>query len=137
MFKFNRLVCALLVCTVVGSAFGGAVLLREFHIDNPDVMPVEADGMAMLNYVAQQDKTIVQLIVSGFGTQGWYAVLDGCEKIHFDTDNNGAATVHAELPGDFSDSHIDIWVDFRDPCNDPGFLRNAVLCNPRNASACP
>ena len=58
MIKFRRLVCLALVCAMVGVAYGAATKIGSFcprNGENPS-----ADGMAILNYVPGDNRTIVQ-----------------------------------------------------------------------------
>jgi hypothetical protein len=64
MLRFNKLVCAVVVCAFVGVAFGAAVKIKCFdYLAEPNL---DADGMAILNYVQGQGETILQLVVSDF-----------------------------------------------------------------------
>lgn len=146
MFKFNRLVCAVLVCTCVAIAYGAATKIRSFvpqGLENP-----EADGMAILNYASGQDETIVQIILSGFTHDTAYDVVF-VSPTHLlqpkflgqlITDKHGHGNLHATLPaiphlgenGDWTDADIEIWINLGTTDDDE--LR-AVGCNPGNT--CP
>lgn len=115
MFKINRLGCALLLCTCAGIAYAGANKISSFMTFDPE--PLAADGMAILNYVAGQNKTIVQIIVSDFTPHKTYGVrlTDGVNHndslAAFETDESGHGTFHNVIPGDFSTRDVELYVD--------------------------
>lgn len=150
MFKFNRLVCAVLVCTCVAIAYGAATKIRSFvpqGFENP-----EADGMAILNYASGQDETIVQIILSDFTPEIAYDVVFVSPTHLFEpkefgvliTDKHGHGNLHVTISaplsppappgenGDWTDANIEIWINLG--TIDPDELR-AVGCNPGNT--CP
>ncbi len=69
MFRVSRIACALSVCLLVGVALG-AVRIPAFTITVD--APAGASGMGILNYVAGQNKTVVQVILNGFESQVFY-----------------------------------------------------------------
>lgn len=73
MFKFNRLVCVLLVGSVVAIAYGKAVKVTELTPLAPE--SADADGMVILNYNVGQDRTEVQVAITGFEAYADYTVL--------------------------------------------------------------
>lgn len=75
MLKFNRVWSVLVVCAVVGVAFGAARKITAFQTFDPE--PPAADGMAIINYVAGQDKNIAQVILSDFTPNEYYVVVVG------------------------------------------------------------
>lgn len=75
MLRSNRILCAVLVCTVVGVAFAGARRITSFETFDPE--PAAADGMAVINYVSGQDRTVVQVILSDFTPNESYVVIIG------------------------------------------------------------
>ena len=72
MFKFRRLLCAVLVCALVGVAYGVTVKLKAFE---NVAEPGEGDGMAIMNYNQGQDETINQIILSGLIPNTAYVVV--------------------------------------------------------------
>lgn len=146
MFKFNRLVCALAVCTCVAIAYGAATKIRSFENvaeSNPD-----ADGMAILNYASGQDETIVQIILSDFTHDTAYDMVFVSPTHSLQpkflgtliTDKHGHGNLHVTISappgenGDWTDAHIEIWINLG--TIDPDELR-AVGCNPNNTNPCP
>ena len=116
MFKFNRLGCTLLLCTCAGIAYAGANKISSFTTFEPETSA--ADGMAILNYVAGQNKTIVQIIVSDFASQEIYGVrltnrvdLPRDFPAVFLTDDTGHGTYHSAIPGDKSTWDVELYVD--------------------------
>ncbi len=99
MFKFRRLLCAVLVCALVGVAYAGATKIRSFTTWNE---PEDADGMAILN-VADSQGLVIQIIVSGFTPDTTYlaAVSDGVDSDYFldvfTTDGHGNGRLHYNL----------------------------------------
>lgn len=75
MLRMNRVVCAVLVCAVVSVAFGAARRITSFETFAPE--SIDADGMAIINYVTGEDKTVAQVILSGFDFNETYVVIIG------------------------------------------------------------
>ena len=73
MFKFNRLVCVLLVGSCVAIAYGKAVKVTGLTPVSPE--SADADGMAILNYHPGHDRTEVQVALTGFEVYTDYEVL--------------------------------------------------------------
>ena len=77
MFKFRRLLCAVLVCALVGVAYGAARKIKSFTTCGLAVPacaePADADGMAILN-VHDGTGQEVQLMVTGFMANTLYVV---------------------------------------------------------------
>ena len=98
MFKFRRLLCAVLVCALVGVAYGAATKIRSFTTWNE---PPGADGMAIMN-VADSQGMVLLIIVSGFtpNTQYVPAFFDGVNdhklNQYFMTDDKGNAHWNVE-----------------------------------------
>jgi len=70
MFKFHRLLCAVLVCALVGVAYGAARKIKSFTTFNE---PAGADGMAILN-IHDGTGQEVQLLVTDFTPDSNYVV---------------------------------------------------------------
>ncbi len=116
----KKIVFAMVVCTCVSVAFGAAVKIRVFLPmggENQD-----ADGMAVLNYVANQNKTIVQLILSDFNgdpkLNGLYFLRlsadDGSDDVDmgmFLVGSQGNGNFHGEVSGDHSGSSVTVWAE--------------------------
>ena len=138
MFKFNRLVVSVLLVGVAAVAWG-AVKIPSFVIedsflacDEATVIPItldaDADGMAILNYVAGQDKTVVQVITSDFKgdpiLNGRYFVRlnpgDGFDIGTFLVGSQGNGHFHGEVPGDSSGSNVELWAQ-------PGPCRKVLI----------
>ncbi len=115
----------MIMCAYVGTANGKAKKIKFFEASAEQIVESEAafgveadpDGMAILNYVAGADKTIVQIIVSDMTPLLTYSLLltdgaDGVEVIDaFTTDDEGHGTFHQEFPGvDISTSHVELFV---------------------------
>lgn len=121
MFKINRLGCALMLCTCAGIAYAGANKIRSFETFHPE--PLAADGMAILNYAAGQNKTIIQIIVSDFTPHETYGVrlTDGANHSNFleafVTDESGHGTFHSVIPGDKSTRGVELYVDANGDAN--------------------
>ena len=113
---FKRVAFVLVVCSCVGIAFGAAVKIKSFVTFAPE--PLEADGMAILNYAAGQGKTIVQIIVSDFSPETTYDLVlisrDGTQRTTgfdvFTTDGNGHGTYHGSIPFDVSSRDVELYV---------------------------
>ena len=94
----------------------------------------DGDGFAILNYVAGQNKTVIQIILSDFTPNKSYGVriagtgFDTLDAIY--TDSNGHGNFHSTIPGNFSTSGIELYLDLNNDSNfQPGELR-AVGHNP-------
>ena len=124
MFRSIRIPCALSVCLLVGAALG-AVRIPAFTIS--DAAPAAASGMGILNYVAGQNKTIVQVILNGFEPEVFYKArfVSGTHCLTpggtHPTDKLGNLIIHVDLGatpalgdcladdnGDWSDAEIEI-----------------------------
>jgi len=124
MIRFRRLLCAVLVCALVGVAYGAARKIGSFAPQGTEL--ATADGMAILNFaqgtggpLGTNGKTIEHIMITGFTpftsydvefrspTQGsWFA---GGILV---TDERGDADFKGYLPGlDISDSDIYIYVN--------------------------
>ena len=107
----------LVVCTCVSVAFGAAVKITDFVISEEE--PPGSDAMAIMNYVQGQDKTVVQIVISGFSETS-YEVAVHSQTHAFPasstilTDAHGHGTLHTVFnappgeSGDWSDS--DVWI---------------------------
>jgi len=131
----KRLITTVAACAVVlavaGIAYGAAVKIKEFEIIGQTELSRDADAMAILNYAAGEDKTIVQIVLSAFvpdetytylvvspSHTGLYSTPNGT----FVTDKHGHATLHLSLlappvdpssppeDGNFTDSDIYIGI---------------------------
>ena len=118
----RKSVLLLVLCTCVSVAFGAAVKITDFVII---VEPEGADATAILNYQQGHNKTVVQLIISGFTPGKTYDVVfdsgshSGPATAAIVTDGSGHGTLHTDLVavsgnGDWSDSHITIGFNLRD-----------------------
>ena len=84
----------------------------------------DADGMAILNYVGGQDKTVVQVILNDFTgdtiLNGRYFVRlspgDGFDIGTFLVGKNGNGHFHGEVSGDRSGSNVELWAQ-PGPCS--------------------
>ena len=115
MFKFNRLVCVLLVGTCVGVAFAAAVKIKAFTpagpglIDNPD-----CDGMAILNYHPGNNATELQVAVTDFLPDTLYGlkleaggICGGFSNPEaFMTNVNGNGHYHHSAPYDCTEAPV-------------------------------
>ena len=119
MFKYSRLMWVVLLCVMVGVAFGAARKISSFTpVDGFE--GIEADGMAILNYSSGGGgKTIVQIIVSDFTPNTVYDValllpgeLPLCAGDVLVTDDKGHGNAHFEIPfKDATSADIDIYTD--------------------------
>ncbi len=67
MLRFNRMICALLVCTCVGMVYAKATKIFTFTAVNGGVAEnPDGDGMAMLHFNAQTGDTSIQISMSKF-----------------------------------------------------------------------
>jgi hypothetical protein len=148
MFKFRRLLCVVLVCALVGVAYGAARKIRSFTPMGYEL--ATADGMAIVNVAnggLNYPKTIFQVVLSGFTPNTLYDVgivpygaspypdpigqLDGVWKFNgaLTTDENGNGTWHGETPTDHGSANIAIYLydyehNYPDVIPTPGgFLR--------------
>ena len=128
MFRFDRLVLTVMLVGVAVVAWGAvkipSFVVEEFYLACDNSTPIDvnldpnADGMAILNYVSAQEKTVVQVIVSDFtGTDtllnGRYFVRlspgDGLDIGTFLVDSQGNGNFHGEVSGDHSDKTVELW----------------------------
>ena len=125
MFKLNRLGAMLLLVAFVGVAWGAATKIPSFVIEadfigcpSGNVVDIEmadaADGMAILNYAAGANKTIVQVIVSDFSgarLQRFIVRLfpDVGDLGTFLVDSQGNVHFHGEISGDHSGSNVKLF----------------------------
>ena len=105
MFRFNRLVCVLLVGSVAAVAYGKALKVTE-------LVPVgaenaTADGMAILNYNAGQSRTEVQVAITDFLPDREYMINVGTVYGHVSatvmTNASGNAHAHRIAATDITD----------------------------------
>ncbi|MEK7731054.1 MAG: hypothetical protein AAB363_04280 [Planctomycetota bacterium] len=104
MFKFRRLLCVVLVCALVGVAYGAATKIKSFTTYNE---PDGADAMAIMN-IADGQAAIIQVMVNGFSPNTTYFVFFydclGSEQDSggfFTTDDHGNSTWHINYGGAF------------------------------------
>lgn len=101
MFKFRKMLCAVLVCAMVGVSYGAARKIKSFATWNE---PSDADGMAILN-VHDGTGQELQLMVTGFTSDTEYVVHlfhpdfpgNEPEEGTFITNGVGNATFHRDL----------------------------------------
>ena len=75
MFRFNRLLCGLVVCGTVAVAFGAAVKIKAFTpVGNGAIESPDGDGMAILNYHPGNDTTEIQFAITDFRPNTVYGV---------------------------------------------------------------
>ena len=116
MFRFNRLVLTVMLVGVAAVAWGAvkipSFVVEESHKTCSGVsrlieLDANADGMAILNYVRGQDKTVVQVILNDFHEDpilnGRYFVRlnpgDGFDIGTFQVDSQGNGHFHGEVSG--------------------------------------
>ena len=133
MFKFNRLILSVMLVGVAVVAWGAvkipAFVIEESHMTCQGVsrlieLDADADGMAILNYVGGQDKTVVQVILNDFHgdpiLNGRYFVRlnpgDGFNIGTFQVGSQGNGNFHGEVPGDSSGSTVELWAQ-PGPCD--------------------
>ncbi len=133
MFRFDRLVLTVMLVGVAAVAWGAvkipSFVIEESHMTCQGVsrlieLDANADGMAILNYVAGRDRTIVQVILSDFTgdtiLNGRYFVRlspgDGFDIGTFLVDSQGNGHFHGEVSGDHSRSNIELWAQ-PGPCD--------------------
>ena len=138
MFRFDRLVIAVVLVGVTAVAWGRAVKIPSFVIEASRLscdgtfrditLNPNADGMAILNYAGgARDKTIVQVILSDFtgdpNLNGLYFLRlnagdggDGIEMGMFLVGKNGNGHFHGEVSGDRSGSNVELWAQ-PGPCS--------------------
>ena len=126
MFKFNRLILSVMLVGVAVVAWGAvkipSFVIEESHRTCSGVsrlieLDANADGMAILNYAAGRDRTVVQVILSDFTgdaiLNGRYFVRtnpgDGFDMGTFLVDSQGNGHFHGEVSGDHSGSNIELW----------------------------
>ena len=148
MIKYRRLLCAVLVCVMVGVAYAGATKIKSFTTCSAVVAacaePVDADGMAIINYASVDNKMIVQIVLSGFTPFTTYdigLIPPGVDPNSFalglggiaigidaiTTDQNGNGTFHGNFPGGFNVSNIGIYFPFEIPQPDGSRLAAGIL----------
>ena len=109
MFKFNRVVCGLLVCGCVGFAYAKAIKVVSLTpvgagvTESPD-----ADGMAILNYNVGQTRTEVQVTLTDFLPDTEYTVdvltIFGGPTLRMTTNARGNAQGHGVALTDITDN---------------------------------
>jgi len=126
MFTFNRLILSVMLVGVAVVAWGAvkipAFVIEESHMTCQGVprlieLNADADGMAILNYVGGQDKTVVQVILNDFTgdtiLNGRYFVRlspgDGFDIGTFLVGSQGNGHFHGEVSGDRSGSNVELW----------------------------
>lgn len=131
MFKFNRLVLTVMLVGVAGVAWGGArkiptLVVEQFAqacdgtIVELNVNP-DADGMAILNYVAGTSRTNVQIIVTRFTGAPLDRFIvrltpgDGFALGTFLVDGQGNGHFHGTVLGNFEDSSVELWQQVAPP----------------------
>ncbi len=131
MFKFNRLVVTVLLVGVAAVSWGAVTKIPSLVVNNDylacdGVTPVglninsNADGMAILNYAAGAEKTIVQVIVSDFTGapfDRFIVKLGTADLGTFLVDSQGNGHFHGEIGGDHSGSNVELWQQIQlQPC---------------------
>lgn len=133
MFKFNRLVVIVLLVGVAAVAWGAvkipSFVIAESHMTCQGVsrlieLDADADGMAILNYVVGQNKTVVQVILNDFTgdtiLNGRYYVRmssnNGLDIGTFLVDSQGNGHFHGEVSGDQTGSNVELWAQ-PGPCS--------------------
>jgi hypothetical protein len=124
MFKFNRLVCMLAVCAVVGVAFGAALKIKAITpvgdgvTENPD-----GDGMVIMNYHPGHDQTEITAAITDFVPDRDYkvSVIPGL-TFSVTTNPAGNANDHGFFNGDICEYNeygvtVVVWRDL----NNDGF----------------
>ncbi len=120
MFRFNRVVCALLVCGCVGFAYAKAIKVVSLTpvgagvTESPD-----ADGMAILNYNVGQTRTEVQLTITDFLPNTEYTadvLAIGGPSLRFTTNARGDGQGHSVAATDITDNgnacaYVTIYID--------------------------
>lgn len=125
MFKFNRLVCVLLVCAVVAVAYGKAIKIKAISpvglgvIENPD-----ADGMAVLNYHQGNNSTESTVAITDFLPDTEYGITVvalGGGATTVTTNAAGNANWHAVFDRDICEFETEIcvvvWLDDDEPAD--------------------
>ncbi len=101
---FKRSVSVLLVCLCVGVAYGKAIKVTDLipqGVENAD-----ADGMAILNYNAGQDRTEVQVALTGFTPNTVYTVdvaAVGGKQLSVETNTAGNGQSHGSAAADMTE----------------------------------
>ena len=133
MFRFNRCVLSVMLVGVAAVAWGAvkipSFVIEESHMTCQGVsrlieLDADADGMAILNYVGGQDKTVVQVILNDFTgdpiLNGRYFVRlspgDGFDIGTFLVGSQGNGHFHGEVSGDQSASNVELWAQ-PGPCS--------------------
>ncbi len=133
MFRFDRLVIAVVLVGVTAVAWGRAVKIPSFVIEASRLscdgtfrditLNPNADGMAILNYAGgARDKTIVQVILSDFtgdpNLNGLYFLRlsadDGSDDVDmgmFLVGSQGNGHFHGEVSGDHSGANVEVWAE--------------------------
>ncbi|UCC29161.1 MAG: hypothetical protein JSU86_13275 [Phycisphaerales bacterium] len=116
MFRFNRLVCVLLVGTCVGVAFAAAVKIKAFTPEGVNGLAENpyCDGMAVLNHHPGNNATEVQVAVTDFLPDTVYGVMleaggfcGGFSNPEaFMTNANGNGHYHHSVPYDCSQAPV-------------------------------
>lgn len=75
MLRFNRMVCLLLVCSLVGVAFAKAIKVTALVPEGNE--NVDADGMVIINFQPGTPSNEVQVMLSDFTPDKEYLVLVG------------------------------------------------------------
>ena len=134
MFRFSRLVVAVMLVSVAAVAWGAvkipSFVIEESHMTCSGVSRLielheDADGMAILNYVGgQQNKTVVQVIINDFHgdpilNSRYFVKMnpgDGFEVGTFLVDSQGNGHFHGVVSGDRSGSNVELWAQ-PGPCS--------------------
>lgn len=105
MFKFNRLVCVLLVGSVVAVAYGKALKVTELVPAGAE--NTTADGMAILNFNQGQSRTEVQVAITDFLADTEYMInvgtIYGTVSATVMTNASGNAHAHRIAASDITD----------------------------------
>ena len=115
MIRYNAslLFSCAVVFAVAGVAYGAASKIKWF--DNISEPNPDADGMAILNYVAGQNETVVQIVISDFLPERTYTLrlTDGTSQLVGDvtTDHHGHATFHRTYSLDKSTWDVEVYLD--------------------------
>jgi len=103
MFKFNRVVCALAVCAIVGVACGAAIKIKALTLTDLGMAESpEADGMAIMNYNQGNEQTEVTVAITDFMPDTFYyiAVEPGIGGAPVTTNSSGNANYHGVIGWD-------------------------------------
>lgn len=121
MIRFNRVVCALVVCSLVAIAYGKAIKVTSLTAvgESTSECP-NADGMAILNYNAGQARTEVQLAITDFLPNTEYTAdvvtIHGGPSLRFTTNARGNGQGHAIASADITDdgtacAEVTVYID--------------------------